>query len=178
MITIISQSFYNPAKFPFLAAFFDHLLDGDTTSAAVLELSSILSSTDYAHVQGQIVTGQPLVGIHCSDNDARVSTLEEYLPSAEKLHRTSRIMAPADSFLAKTCPQWKIEPKERYKGDFNVKTKNPVLFVGNTWDGHTPLVSAKNVSAGFEGSRVLEVRGWGVCIFAPSCYSMGLTLFV
>ena len=65
-------------------------------------------------------------------------------------------------FLNSACAQWKIEPKERYTGDFNVKTKSPVLFIGNTFDGLTPLVSAKNVSSTFEGSALLTVDGYGV----------------
>lgn len=71
-------------------------------------------------------------------------------------------------FLYATCAQWKIEPKERYTGDFNVKTKHPVLFIGNTNDGLTPLVSAKNVSSTFEGSVVLTVDGYGVSFIYPS----------
>lgn len=67
--------------------------------------------------------------------------------------------------VASACQQWKIEPKERYTGDFNVKTKSPVLFIGNTFDGLTPLVSAKNVSSTFEGSALLTVNGYGVSSF-------------
>jgi hypothetical protein len=96
------------------------------------------------------------------------------LPAADELHRESRIMGPAASLTSKTYQQWKIEPKERHKGDFNVKTKNPILLVGNIWDAYTPLVSAKNVSAGFEKSRVLEVLRWSVSRFAfssPFCFS-------
>jgi len=62
-----------------------------------------------------------------------------------------------------TCTQWKIEAKERYEGDFQVQTKKPVLLIGNTYDGLTPLLSAHNVSSGLKGSVVLEVRGYGVC---------------
>lgn len=78
-------------------------------------------------------------------------------------------------FLYAACSQWKIEPKERYTGDFNVKTKHPVLFVGNTHDGLTPLVSAKNVSSTFEGSVVLTVDGYGVSLVHPdSLFSTAL----
>jgi len=47
-------------------------------------------------------------------------------------------------------------------GDFRVKTKNPVLLIGSTYDPVTPIASAHNVSAGFEGSVVLERGGFGV----------------
>lgn len=59
------------------------------------------------------------------------------------------------------CAQWPYSAKERYEGDFQVKTKNPVLILGNTGDAFTPLVSAYNLSSGFEGSVVLEIDGYG-----------------
>ncbi|KEF53888.1 uncharacterized protein A1O9_10290, partial [Exophiala aquamarina CBS 119918] len=49
----------------------------------------------------------------------------------------------------------------QYLGDFKVKTKNPVLVVGNTLDNVTPLASARNVSSGFEGSILLERKAFG-----------------
>lgn len=71
------------------------------------------------------------------------------------------------------CAQWPYNAKERYQGDFQVKTKNPVLFIGNTGDAHTPLVSAYNVSSGFEGSSVLEIDGYGhASVAVPSSCSM------
>jgi len=62
------------------------------------------------------------------------------------------------------CAQWPFEAKGRYQGDFKVKPKNPVLVVGNTLDNVTPLVSARNVSSGFEGSILLERKAFGVSI--------------
>jgi len=55
-----------------------------------------------------------------------------------------------------------------------VRTKNPVLLVGQTYDPVTPMASARNISAGFEGSVVLEVMGFGVstdCIFPFAVYN-------
>lgn len=169
---------YSPSAFPFLAAFFDHLLDGDTSSTEMITLRDELIRTTFPKVSSSIVTGQALVGIHCGDNNARVTTLEDFLPAAEELHRKSRIMGPTASLNSKTCPQWKIRPRERYDGNFTAKTKNPMLIVGNTWDPVTPLVSAKNVSTGFEGSVVLEVRGWGVSIFSFSSLLVSSWLLV
>ena len=60
------------------------------------------------------------------------------------------------------CARWKIRAKERYTGGFNdIKTKNPILFVANTFDPYTPLVSAQNASAAFDGSVVLQHDGHG-----------------
>ncbi|KAI8964159.1 alpha/beta-hydrolase [Daldinia sp. FL1419] len=124
------------------------------------------------------MTQQPQVlpAIHCSDNMVRSRTFEEFVPAADRLYQTSRMMGDGLIFLYAACAQWKIEPKERYTGDFNVKTKKPILFIGNTHDGLTPLVSAKNVSSTFEGSTVLTVDGYGhASLAAPSACTMKVT---
>jgi hypothetical protein len=106
IMTTISQIMYDPRLFPYLAQLFDLLLrGGDTSSAAALRLGPILIKTDYKNVQIFLAEGQSLTGIHCLDNDQRVSTLDEFLPAAEKLHNISRDMAPTASFSSKTCPQ-------------------------------------------------------------------------
>jgi hypothetical protein len=60
------------------------------------------------------------------------------------------------------CQRWKIKPKETYTGSFeHIQTRKPLLVIGNTLDGHTPLKSAYNTSSIFEGSSVLELDGNG-----------------
>lgn len=71
-------------------------------------------------------------------------------------------MGDATTAVSMTCAQWNMDAKERYDGDFQVQSEGPVLLIGNTYDGLTPLVSAQNVSSGFRGSVVLEVNGYGV----------------
>ncbi|KAL4934528.1 uncharacterized protein BDV17DRAFT_278706 [Aspergillus undulatus] len=103
-----------------------------------------------------------LAGIYCSDNQKRTENFEDFVPALEKLYSTSRIMGDVPVGSYARCQQRKIKPKETYTGSFNhVQTKNPILYVGNTFDGHTPLKSAYNVSSSFEGSVVLEMDGYG-----------------
>jgi hypothetical protein len=55
-----------------------------------------------------------------------------------------------------------MQAKERYTGGFeDLKTKNPLLFIGSPFDPITPLPSARNASAGFMGSVVLQHDGYG-----------------
>lgn len=62
------------------------------------------------------------------------------------------------------CSTWKVDALEKFHGEFsNIATKNPILFVQTYFDPVTPLVSAKSSSAGFVGSRVLELAGVGHC---------------
>ncbi|KAJ6785450.1 hypothetical protein PWT90_07112 [Aphanocladium album] len=104
---------------------------------------------------------QSFNGIHCGDRVNRLSSLEEFMPVSQRLGQISRIMGTTEGPVAMTCAQWKIDAKERYKGDFKAAPRKPVLLVGNSYDGHTPIVSARNVSSGFQGSTVLEVKGYG-----------------
>ncbi|KAI0165228.1 alpha/beta-hydrolase [Hypoxylon sp. FL1284] len=121
-------------------------------------------------------TYQSLAGIYCGDNQVRTEKFEDFLPAVKKLYSTSKIIGDNAISAYSMCQQWKIVPKERYTGDFNVKTKSPVLFIGNTFDGLTPLKSAKNVSSTFEGSALLTAEGYGhSSLAAPSACTLRTT---
>ncbi|KAJ2970511.1 hypothetical protein NUW58_g9672 [Xylaria curta] len=61
-----------------------------------------------------------------------------------------------------TCAQWKLEPRERYTEGFaGVKTRKPLLVIGNTYDSATSIKSARNISETLEGSVLLEHGGFG-----------------
>lgn len=105
---------------------------------------------------------ESLLGIHCGDRITRLTSFDQFLPAVDRLYNTSIMMGDFTVGPGMTCAQWKFDAKERYLGDFKVTTKNPVLLIGNTFDGHTPIRSAYNVSSGFKDSVVLEVNGHGV----------------
>jgi hypothetical protein len=96
--------------------------------------------------------------IHCSDRAACAGTYENFVPTMNELYETSKIMGRGEMSNTMACAQSQLEPKERYEGDFHVTPKNQVLIIGNSYDGYTPIRSARNVSSGFEGSVVLEVN--------------------
>jgi hypothetical protein len=52
--------------------------------------------------------------------------------------------------------QWKNTDKERAPAFRDVRSGNPLRFVGNTWDPATPLTSAKNNSERFVDIAVLD----------------------
>ena len=59
--------------------------------------------------------------------------------------------------------------KQQYRGNFQVKTRHPILFVNGEFDVSTPISGAYNASAAFEGSIVLAHDGYGHGIFtSPS----------
>jgi hypothetical protein len=47
-------------------------------------------------------------------------------------------------------------------GPFTGKTSHPILYISNKADNITPLISARNNSAGFPGSVVLVQNSYGV----------------
>jgi hypothetical protein len=157
---LIQQALYTTSSWSELASILDILLFGP--ESAKTALASVVSAAyDESAIDVALKAINAIAGIHCGDNTARVSTFEEFLPTVNKLYNISSIMGDVPIARYTVCVQWKIKPKETYSGDFVVQTKNPLLFIGNTYDGHTPLRSAYNVSQGYEGSVVLEVNGYG-----------------
>ncbi|KAH8812325.1 TAP-like protein-domain-containing protein [Xylogone sp. PMI_703] len=142
------------------------LLHGNTT--AFTQLATALfsgSAANFAELD---------LGIRCGDNAIRAQNLSEVMPIVDAMYNASFALGDVQAGFPMTCATWKFHAKERYTGGFdNVKTKYPVLFVGNTYDPATPLVSAKNASAGFEGSVVLQHDGHGhTSLWQPSLCTM------
>ncbi|KAM0328748.1 hypothetical protein ACHAQA_005161 [Verticillium albo-atrum] len=152
---IIALNLYDAVGWPVFTQVLDLLIsrENDTQALELITKAGWLATTS--------TSVEPLTGIRCVDRQARTSSFEEFKPTIDKLHNRSRIYGDLTVSLMAACAQWKIDSPEKIHSDFHVKTKNPVLFVGNTWDGHTPLKSAKNVSSTFEGSGLLEINGYG-----------------
>lgn len=155
--TRIFTDLYSPTLWPLTASFLQGLLTGNHSAIAeYLATVAVLPSGMEAESQ---------FGIKCSDAlaGAAQSTPEELARTIQLRHQSSRIAGDTADIVPMICAHWKLAAKERYSGDFRVKTKTPALFIGNTHDPVTPLVSARNVSSTFEGSVVLQHDGYGVC---------------
>lgn len=162
----IALSLYDTAGWPLQATLFDLILQypGDRDEELATQIAALAGT-----IQGtssEAATAQALSGIHCSDRRVREPDYDAYLPVVEQLYNISSIYGDLTVGLNMECAQWAIEPAERYEGDFDVQTKNPVLILANSYDAHTPIVSARNVSSTFEGSVVLEIDGYGVSFFS------------
>jgi hypothetical protein len=105
---------------------------------------------------------QSMWAIRCGDRTVRLGKFDEAVATFQKLREASRLAGNVVSSITAHCAQWPWHARETYMGDFQVKTKNPILLAGTTRDAHTPIISAFNVSSGFEGSGVLESNGTGV----------------
>ncbi|KAL2130243.1 hypothetical protein VTI74DRAFT_6720 [Chaetomium olivicolor] len=117
----------------------------------------------YNGLQADIATGDDdaLLGIKCGDTIPRASALADVMPDIRHMMRTSKVFGPYLAEIGTMCARWPFEAKERYAGSFKVKTRTPILFVGNTYDPATPAASARNMSVSFEGSVMVEQHGFG-----------------
>lgn len=158
MRNLLAYSLYGPSSWPQVAEVLNYMRTNDTSNANFVTIAQTL----YQVLVASTVSFPPLYGIHCSDRVPRLDTLDEFFPVQEKLNNISKVMDGTSTLLSMTCAQWKTDARERYEGDFQVETKNPVLVSTNKYDGHTPIRSARNVSSGFEGSGMLVVNGFGV----------------
>ncbi|KAH7030781.1 Alpha/Beta hydrolase protein [Microdochium trichocladiopsis] len=62
--------------------------------------------------------------------------------------------------------QWPVPRTHRYVPRTGVKTAHPLLLLTTTYDPVCPMVSAKNTSASFIDSKIIEVKGYGHCSLA------------
>jgi hypothetical protein len=158
--TAIVLALYNPSHWPWLAQGFAEMMTGNFTGFFDA-VSSFYNGPD---------TGDDDLeaGITCGDQAFRAEALFQLEPLLTALGESSKFGGldfGTDNGFA--CSRWKVKAKEVYSGNFQVKTKNPVLLVGNTYDPVTPLASARNTSAGFDGSVVLQHNGYGVSPSTP-----------
>lgn len=165
----VFNNLYRPRVWPNMSIALDSLIYGDGS-----KLLEIISSDATIPAQDQAI-----LGIRCGDKVPRASSLAELDPAFDDYRAASKWFADWQwGYYVMACARWQFEAKERYLGDFNVKTKNPLLFVGNPNDPVTPLISAHNMSSGFDGSVVLQHNGYGVSLLtSPPMSSVGKNLW-
>ncbi|KAK2612661.1 hypothetical protein QQS21_001278 [Conoideocrella luteorostrata] len=149
---------YGPSTWPSLSALLTFVASNQTNSPEFVKTYNAMYK---GLILGPLPIYPALYAIHCSDRIPRLQTVDEFRPVQARLSKTSKVMDGASTDLSMVCAQWKTDAVERYLGDFHAKTKNPILVASNKYDGHTPLVSAHNVSSGFAGSGLLVVNGFG-----------------
>ncbi|TDZ20950.1 putative hydrolase [Colletotrichum orbiculare MAFF 240422] len=108
--------------------------------------------------------------IMCADHPpVHNLTLEEAARQSRQLIELSPATGSLNVPYALTCNQRTTRPKWRFDGPFEGETNHPILFIANKFDNITPLISARNNSAGFPGSRVLVQNSYGhTSLAAPS----------
>jgi hypothetical protein len=151
---------------PYIAAWFDAISTRNLTAYNAAR-TVLFAGTDAMGPTGVDSSSMGTLAIRCADSTFRADTLDEARPMVEKLHSLSYMFGDTYSSSYLMCARWRTKGKEQYTGDYKAKTRHPLLIIGSPYDLRTPLVGAKNVSAGFEGSVVLQHNGLGVSSFLP-----------
>lgn len=148
-----------PTAWQQLAGMLATLLTGtDEEIIAVIDTFYTVGFSDETSVD----SFEALWAIHCGDRVPRAETMEEMESAFAELLQTSRLTGPTVTQITAHCARWGAHAKEIYSGPFeDIQTAGPLLILGNTLDAHTPMQSAHNASAIFDGSVVLEVAGTG-----------------
>lgn len=151
---VVLSMLYGPPQYQALSIALAGLLQDDPTAW----VEAFLAPTSNTVPQ----QAEAVMGIRCGDKIPRTDELSDLDDLDQEFHETTKYFPGwTRGWYVYACAQWPFEAKERYEGDFNVATSNPILFIGNTYDPVTPLASAQNMSAGFEGSVVLQHNGFG-----------------
>ncbi|KAL5940404.1 hypothetical protein ACKVV1_008073 [Pyricularia oryzae] len=147
-------SMYAPDLWPSLARGLDVLLTTPLDTAALTELVTGWTSTF-----GDL-SPFATFAIRCSDKVQREESLDGVLAKMKPIRESSWVGGDAMDAASMICARWPFEAAERYLGDFNAKTAIPPLVMSKTLDPVTPIVSARNVTAGFD-AVLLEIEGGG-----------------
>ncbi|CAO1597589.1 hypothetical protein XANCAGTX0491_001396 [Xanthoria calcicola] len=145
-----------PVSWPLFAIGLHGLLTNNATEARTLSSLTARQSTIFPDNGKEAVPA-----IRLSDvprERVNTTSFEEILA---EFYTTSDLLGDLYASIALSYRDWPFQAKGAYLGDFRVKTRNPILFVGGKLDPLTPLPDAYNASAGFEGSVVLEHNGYG-----------------
>ncbi|KAK5052069.1 hypothetical protein LTR84_002873 [Exophiala bonariae] len=101
-------------------------------------------------------------GIRCGEASYRtnkLSNLDTFIAEISNVSEFGGLdIGPLNDLI---CASWLVRANEVYNGTWGVRTKHPVLVIGNTYDPVTPLSSARNMSSLLPGSVLLEHHGYG-----------------
>lgn len=155
--TRLIYALYSPSTWPSLDAILYNVSTKNTTALAALLTPAAMPSS--------IPKTESLYGIRCSDIVPRVAELSGIQDLLDARYKLSKIGGDLWDPNTMVCAQWKFAAKERVLPQLEtIQTKHPIMLVNNRYDPATPLVNARNTSARFDGSVVLETNGYGVRI--------------
>lgn len=164
--SLMDAGFRSPPDWPELASILDACLGGDNggddhgSTPDLARLAALFASSNLFNTWNPAT--EAYQGIRCGDQKFRAAdpgALDGYYAAQTAL--SPRLAGDIGLATTMQCARWPLAAKGRYEGDFRVRTRHPILLIGNAADPVTPMASAVNASAGFEGSVVLEHKGYG-----------------
>ncbi|KAL1864612.1 hypothetical protein Daus18300_007629 [Diaporthe australafricana] len=107
--------------------------------------------------------------ILCADGKPLPGSPVDFEGWVDEMGRVSRSSGAIVARDRIACAGRRVRPRLSFAGPFVARTAHPILYVANMADNITPLVSARNNSAGFEDSVVLVQNSYGhTSLAAPS----------
>lgn len=173
---LTSTSLYRPNYyFPHLAEILAGLERGDGAPYYAFVTRYGLPFSDVCSTK-QVPPTQPLTTevegnddafplILCADKEPLPADPRDYREHIKEMVEAS---ANTGAIVVKdhiACAGRTVRPKFQFRGPFVAKTSFPILFIANMADNITPLISARNNSAGFEDSVVLVQNSYGASPF-------------
>ncbi|KAF4966827.1 hypothetical protein FSARC_5542 [Fusarium sarcochroum] len=153
----VFPTMYKPERWHTFAERMEQLLHGNGTQAL---LDYGLDDSEDSDALYTVSMNDGLSGPEHWPQDLD-SLLDIVLPT---LNRS--IFAPDDLVYLFAKQQWRIPKTHNFVPRYGVETAHPLLILTTTYDPVCPLVSAKTALAAFEGSRLIEVKGYGHCSVA------------
>ena len=155
----VFPALYKPASWRELAANLASLFAGNATAAFLA----------YGRDEAWADLGDALKFVGINDGTSgsakwpadRVQLVDQLLPYFN-LTIFGRIQF--DYYFSKQA--WTVPHTHTFVPKKNVKTAHPLLLLSTTYDPVCPLVSAKSAKKVFEGSQIVEVKGYGHCTMA------------
>lgn len=156
----VFRELYVPANWPRLANALRGVLDGNFTDAFLTYgQGDIMSSVGEAY---RIVTLNDGATGPDSWPQGRLEILRLLLPWLDEFF-FGQSWVPV-LFIKQ---QWSQPKPHAFKVPKNtIKTAHPVLLLSTTYDPVCPLIAAKKTQARMDGSRLVEVQGYGHCSLA------------
>lgn len=162
----IFEALYRPTMWPELASNLASLLQGNATDAFLAY--GFASPNDWnITARGDAVEfvsfNDGISGVGNFPKD-RVSFLGELLPF---FNQSMFSATKYDSYFKRRAwPLARTHHHNPVRHGPAVKTSHPLLILSTTYDPICPLISAKSAQESFQGSKLVEVQGYGHCSVA------------
>ena len=154
----VFSALYKPAKWGELADNLASLLNGNATAAFLAYGQK--DDSDYEDALNFVSLNDGASGPASWPAD-RTGLLDKVLP----FFNQSMFSEGTYQFYF-TKRAWSTPRTHGYVPKRSVKTAHPLLLLSTTYDPVCPLVSARSANEAFEGSRIVEVKGYGHCSLA------------
>ncbi|GJE95976.1 hypothetical protein PsYK624_121690 [Phanerochaete sordida] len=124
------------------------------------EVGELASCATGVGAQGPLEVG---AAVECGDIVGPFErTIEQAREDYAAVTKMSALFGPAYYYTSPgVCTGWHLRGKDVFNGSFTTSTRTPLLVISNTLDPITPIMSGKNMSAGFARSVLLQQNSTG-----------------